>query len=225
VSGRLIVFAKHPVPGRVKTRMCPPFTPQQAAAFYEEMLRDVLEATAVDAERLGLDAVLYLHPPEACARWREIVPFPVSAQRGADLGVRMEHAFAEQASSGAAPLLLRGSDSPVLGQADLIAAREALVDDDLVLRPGRDGGYDLVGLRAPVAGLFDHPMSTGSVLRDTLANAARLGLRVRLLPEGFDIDTVEDLADLKDARERGLVGRCPRTVRFLDRHDLWWVSD
>lgn len=65
MSGALVVFAKQPLPGQVKTRLCPPFTPEQAADFYACMLDDVLESTLRASAALGLVAVLALLPPEA----------------------------------------------------------------------------------------------------------------------------------------------------------------
>jgi rSAM/selenodomain-associated transferase 1 len=220
VSGVLVVFAKEPVPGRVKTRLCPPFTPEQAARFYAALLDDVLEASLAACRALGLDAVLALDPPGATAR----VAAPGlrrEPQHGADLGARMEHAAAREWARGAGPVLLRGSDSPTLGRATLSVALEALAGSDLVLCPDRDGGYNLVGLARPAPGLFSHPMSTASVLEDTLARARGLGLVASVLPAGFDLDTADDLALLADARRRGEASACPRTLAFLDRHGLW----
>jgi glycosyltransferase A (GT-A) superfamily protein (DUF2064 family) len=145
----------------------------------------------------------------------------VLPQRGEDLAARMAGAFEEAAAAGHAPLLLRGSDSPLLGEATFAAALEALGDADLALSPDLDGGYNLVGLRRPAPGLFDHPMSTPSVLADTLACARRLGLRARVLEPGFDVDTAADLAQLARARSEGRAAGCPRALAFLDRHALW----
>lgn len=238
MSGALVVFAKQPSPGQVKTRLCPPFTPEQAADFYACMLDDVLESTLRASAALGLVTVLALHPPEAAAgppasgddllrRPSRPPEFAVPAglrrepQQGADLGARMEHAFARELAAGHGPVLLRGSDSPTLGLDTLSAALAALAHSDLVICPDRDGGYNLVGLRRPAPGLFSHPMSTASVLVDTLARAQGAGLTHALLPAGFDIDTAADLALLAEARRQGAAGECPRTLAFLDRHDLW----
>jgi rSAM/selenodomain-associated transferase 1 len=221
--GVLIVFAKRPEPGRVKTRLCPPFTPAQAALLYRAMLADVLDASAALAARRGLDAWLAVAPAQACAELaRECPPaFRVVAQRGPDLAARMEWAVAEAASGGAAPILLRGSDSPALDAASLDAALDALADHDLALCPDRDGGYGLVGLRRPAPGLFSHPMSTRSVLEDTLRRAEQLGLSTRVLEPRFDIDRVDDLRWLAELRARSGGEQCPRTLAYLDAEGLW----
>jgi rSAM/selenodomain-associated transferase 1 len=221
MSGALVVFAKRPEPGQVKTRLCPPLTPEQAAAFYACMLEDVLETSVRAAAALDLEAVLAVHPPEAA----ETLPAPAGLRRepqhGADLGERMEHALARELAAGRSPVLLRGSDSPTLGLATLRAALDALTRADLVICPDRDGGYNLVGLARPAPGLFSHPMSTGSVLADTLTRARLCGLSHALLPAGFDIDSAADLGLLAEARSRGAAGACPHSVAFLDRHGLW----
>ncbi len=221
MSGVLVVFAKQPAPGQVKTRLCPPFTPEQAAAFYACMLEDVLATTLRASAALGLDAVLAVQPPEAAATLAAPPGLRREPQRGADLGARMEHACARELGAGRGPVLLRGSDSPTLGLATLRSALAALAQTDLVLCPDRDGGYNLVGLCQPLPGLFAHPMSTASVLADTLAHARRAGLTHTLLPAGFDIDTVADLALLALARREGAAADCPRTLAFLDRNGLW----
>jgi uncharacterized protein len=223
LKGALLVFAKEPRPGTVKTRLCPPFTAEQAAAFYACLLDDVLEVSAAAAARLGLAPILYVTPPEACGGLAGRAPagFRTLPQRGPDLAARMESALAESAAAGCSPLLLRGSDSPLLGEATFAAALEALASADLALCPDLDGGYSLVAVRQPVPGLFTHAMSTRSVLTDTLANARRLGRTASLLEPGFDLDTAADLARLAAARRDGIADGCPRTLAFLDRHRLW----
>lgn len=219
----LVVFAKEPRPGLVKTRMTPPFTPEEAAELYARLLDDVLVATARFARRLELEAVLCVHPPAACAALARRAPpaFRVVAQRGRDLSQRMEWALAEAAAGGFAPVLLRGSDSPALDEATLAAALAALRDADVVACPDLDGGYNLVGAREPVPGLFDHPMSTHSVLDDTLANAAAAGRRAHVLEPRFDLDTAADLTHLARARAGPVAALCPRTLAWLDACEGW----
>jgi len=216
--GAIVVFAKRPRPGEVKTRMTPPLSPEQAADLYAAMLRDVLDATAEFAAALELAPVCAALPPAAVPELAALCPraFRVVAQRGPDLAARMDHAVREAAAAGARRVLLRGSDSPAFDGDVVAEALEALDAVDLVLCPGADGGYDLVGLRGPVPGLFDHPMSTASVLADTLARATRRGLRVRLLEPRFDLDTVEDLRHLARVRTPRLELLCARTFAFLD---------
>jgi rSAM/selenodomain-associated transferase 1 len=221
--GALVVFAKVPRRGGVKTRLCPPLSPAQAAAFYGCMLDDVLEASAAFARSLELDPVLALAPAAGASEVIARAPscYRVIAQRGRDLSRRMEWAAAELAASGATPVLLRGSDSPCLGEVRVGEALRALERADVALCPDTDGGYNLVGLRRPVPGLFDHPMSTAHVLDDTVGRASALGLSCALLAPSFDVDTAADLRLLERARREGDTALCPRTLAFLDERDLW----
>jgi hypothetical protein len=221
--GVLVVFAKSPRPGLVKTRMSPPLTPRQAAELYACMLADVLRESARWCTELGLGAVVAVHPPEACAEIAALAPagFRAVPQRGAGLGARMEWAVREAAAGGARRVLLRGSDSPALGAEALAAALAALGEVDLVVSPDRDGGYQLLGLRAPAPGLFDHPMGTSRALADTLARARSRGLRTRLLAPGFDLDRAEDLRELARVRSPSVTDRCRSTLAYLEREGLW----
>ena len=223
----LVVFAKEPVPGRVKTRLVPPFSPQQAAEFYAAMLDDVLDSSASLARELGIGAWLAVDPPGALRALARRAPtgFRVVPQRGANLGERMGWAVREAFASGARRVLIRGSDSPAVDGEKIRSALTALSESDLVVSPDLDGGYNLVGLRVPAPGLFDHPMSTRTVLEDTLANARAAGLRCDLQEPAFDIDTAEDLVHLARAR-RGpnrteITKLCSRTLAYLDERALW----
>jgi len=223
-AGVLVVFAKAPRAGRVKTRMVPPLTPAEAAGLYASLLADVLEASARFARELGLEALVTVHPAETCGEIARIAPpgFRVVSQRGAGLAQRMSWAAREAAAAGATRILLRGSDSPLLGSESVARALAALDAHDIVLCPDLDGGYSLVGLRRPEPGLFDHPMSTRSVLDDTLARAAELGLRAHVEAASFDLDTIEDLRPLAALRSRPHETLlCRHTLEYADEHDLW----
>jgi uncharacterized protein len=219
----IVVFAKRPAPGAVKTRMCPPLTSEQAALLYGAMLDDVLVTTAAAAASAGAAAWLAVDPPDALAELARRGPpgFHALAQRGPDLGARMEHAVADAAAAGFTRILLRGSDNPALPAAAIGDGLAALDDADLAVGPDRDGGYGWIALRRPAPGLFDHPMSAASVLEDTLARAAARGLRTRALAAHFDLDTAADLALLAAARERGEASECLRTLALLDTLRLW----
>ncbi len=223
--GWLVVFAKSPQPGSVKTRLCPPFTPDEAADLYRCMLADVLDESARAAVALDLEAILAVDPPAARAALAAEAPrgFRALAQGGADLGARMTRVARETAAAGARLAVLRGSDSPALASSTIREAVEALVAADVALSPDRDGGYGLVALgpRALFAGLgrpslFSHPMSTPTVLSDTRAQAARLGLRSCTITPGFDIDRAEDLRWLAERRHESETLPCPRTLAFVE---------
>jgi rSAM/selenodomain-associated transferase 1 len=191
----LIIFAKEPRPGQVKTRLSPPLSPEEAAQLYHNFLVDILEEmTRVPEVRLAVA----FSPPEAQVFFHGLAPpgtdlFP---QEGADLGERMARAFARGFAAGFGPVLLRGGDIPDLPAALVSEAAEVLVagQDQVVLGPCPDGGYYLVGLSQPQPLLFQGPAwGSGTVLTDTLRLARELGLRVHLLPPWPDIDTYDNL--------------------------------
>ena len=221
--GVIVVFAKEPRAGQVKTRMCPPLSPSQAAELYACLLDDVLESTAQFAVELGLSPVLAVHPPGA---WRALARrapsvFRVVPQRGANLAERMEWAAAQAGAEGARRILLRGSDSPCLGTEIVSAALRALEANDLTICPDEGGGYSLIGMRRPVARLFDIPMSTNTVLEDTVVSARAHNLKTHQLPSSFDLDTVNDLHRLANARQEGDAHQCRRTLEWLDENEVW----
>jgi uncharacterized protein len=189
VDVALVVIAKAPAPGRAKTRLCPPCTPQQAAALAEAALRDTLAAVAATpASRriLALDG-----EPDG---W--LPPgFDLHAQRGDGLGERLGNALA--AAGG--PALVVGMDTPQLSPAllRLAARRLAQPGVDAVLGPAFDGGYWTIGLRRPDTAAFECvPMSSAETCAAQRARLAELGLRTAELPALRDVDTIADAASV-----------------------------
>lgn len=222
-NGTLVVFAKDPQPGQVKTRMCPPLSPQRAADFYCEMLADVLDDSVRACEELGLVGVVAVSPSDACAAFAKRVPrgFCVVAQQGPDLGARMGFEVSRALASGSKRVVLRGSDNPALGHEEIAAVYEALALVDVAVSPDLDGGYGAIGLRVPARDVFEHTMSTASVLSETLSRASSLGLSTSTTQGSFDLDSVADLAALAGERPRLPMDRCRRTLAFADEHNLW----
>jgi uncharacterized protein len=181
----LAVIAKAPLPGRVKTRLCPPCTPTQAAGLAEAALRDTLAAClAVPCSRRLL--VLDGEP----GSWND-PGFELIMQRGGTLDERLAAAF-EDASG---LTLLIGMDTPQVTPELLAAGLARLADPevDAVLGPALDGGYWAIGLRRPDPRAFlGVPMSTAGTGKAQLARLQALGLTVRLLPELRDVDHLDD---------------------------------
>jgi len=216
--GWLVVFAKAPRPGLVKTRMSPPFSLEECAALYQEMLIDVLAATARYCARLEFEPVVAFHPPDAVHEVIGHAPpgFRFQAQRGDGLGDRMSNAAAEAAAAGARTVLIRGSDSPALPFECFEEALDRLDrGDDVVLTPDQGGGYALIGMKQIEHRLFEIPMSTGAVLRQTLEFASELGLSASTTTAGFDLNSVGDLQLLDALAEEEKTDLCPRTVQYL----------
>jgi rSAM/selenodomain-associated transferase 1 len=208
MSALLIIFAKEPVPGQVKTRLSPPFSPHAAAQLYRCFLEDVLaEMQALPEVALALAYT----PPSARDFFAALVPpgGRLAPQAEAGLGDRLIQAFAWGFGEGFAAVLIRNSDSPDLPGAFVQEGREALLTGraDIVLGPCPDGGYYLVGLRKPCPELFHNvAWSTEAVLDQTLARAGQLGLKVHLLPPWPDID---DLSELLNFLKRPLAPPAP----------------
>jgi uncharacterized protein len=208
--GQLLVLAKVPVPGQVKTRLCPPCTPEQAARVAAAALADTLDAvrgTAVTRRVLALD--------RAVATGVDGVT--LLRQRGNGLGERIAAAFADTAAGGPGPILQIGMDTPQVRPRLLAGCLAALSRPgvDAVLGPAADGGWWALGLPAagPAELLADVPMSTPDTYRLTLAALTGAGLRVAALPLRRDVDTWPDAV--------AVAAQAPRTrfaaqVRLID---------
>lgn len=194
-DNHLLIFARVPALGRVKSRLAAGIGEPAALAVYHELLA-ITRAAVADA---GVPATVWLAdavgPEPTAAEVTEWPDFATRCQLAGDLGQRMTAAFAAAFAAGAGRVAIIGTDCPALRAAHLTQALTLLASHDVVLGPATDGGYYLLGLRQPQPELFEHKAwSTNSVLADTLADAHRLGLRVALLPELRDVDTAADLA-------------------------------
>lgn len=204
-SAALVIFAKAPVPGQVKTRLCPPLTPDEAATLHGSFVIDMLERTKVTTTKLKLPFDRYL----ACAPSSTLVFFQIMEERqgvklidqvGDDLGARMQQTFATLFGKGYQHVFIVGTDVPSLPLDHYKQALTQLDAHDVVLGPALDGGYYLIGLKQPRPELFaDIAWSTDRVLATTQKKAASLGLKVALLPSWRDVDTIDDLEALIDA--------------------------
>ena len=210
----LIVFAREPVAGRTKTRLCPPLDGDTAARLYACFLADTLAS----ASRVAGARAAIAHTPESRPAFFAALAPGMAAwpQRGAARGERMDNAFAE-VLAGDAGVVIVGSDSPDLPAAYVGEAFGRLESGaDVVLGPSDDGGYYLIGLRARQPRLLrEVPMSTPTVLADTLALARALGLRAELLPQWYDVDTAAELARLAECLRVAPPEVAPHTRAFL----------
>lgn len=185
---QLLVIAKAPVPGRVKTRLCPPCSPTQAARLAEAALVDTLAAVAATpASRHVL--VLDGEP----GPW---VPagFAVVEQCGGGLGDRLAHAFDDAFATAPGPVVLVGMDTPQVTPMHLARATARLDGDhDAVVGAAPDGGYWLIGLARPHPDAFAGvPMSADDTGARQRAQLARCGYRVTATDELVDVDTADE---------------------------------
>jgi uncharacterized protein len=184
VGPTLLVIAKSPAPGRVKTRLTPPCTPEQAAQLAGAALSDTLAAASRTRRAVRRVLVLDGAPLAWLPRDFEVVP-----QHGDGLAARLAAAF--QAAGG--PAFLVGMDTPQVTPELLDAGLAALEDGDAALGAALDGGYWGIGLRRPDPDVFsDVPMSEPSTAAAQRLRLAQLGLRTVLLPPLRDVDTMAD---------------------------------
>lgn len=182
----LTVIAKEPVPGKVKTRLCPPFTPEQAAAVAEAALRDTLDAVVHSATG-DVEPVLLLDGNRP-----RFVPsdMRVVSQCDGGLDARLAHGFAELG-----PGVIVGMETPG-AVPSLRAALDHLRHGNDVLAPALDGGYWAIGLAAgvdPHRALLGVPMSVDYTFAAQLRRLFALRRRVRLLQTARDLDDLDDL--------------------------------
>jgi len=210
----LLIFAKQPLPGKVKTRLSPPFSLQEAAEIYRCMLSDTLVKVA---EFGDVEKFLFFEPSSGAEDFFR-ANFPAMRclpQLGAGLGERLEKAFETVFALGFESVAVIGTDSPDLPLSYLRQPFRLLEKGqaDVVFGPAADGGYYLLALARSCAGLFrDIPWSTNLVLEKSLRAAVALQLRTVCLPVWHDMDTVEDLKEFLAAAGSG---SAPRTLDFL----------
>jgi rSAM/selenodomain-associated transferase 1 len=197
----LIVFAREPIPGKVKTRLAASIGNVAAADAYAAMLVEVLDTCRKLAD---LEMVVYWDCDETS--------LPLLADRYAcrsrkqsagDLGQRMKYAFAEMFETGFDTCCIIGSDAPDLPVSYIQEAVHLLVAGqiDAVFGPTHDGGYYLLGLSRIWPRLFtDIDWSTPQVLQQSLTAGELAGVRATLLPEWYDIDTQQDLEKYRERK-------------------------
>lgn len=189
--GQIVVIAKEPVPGKVKTRLVPPLTPWEAAALAGAALEDTLRTVAQvpDAGRvLVLDG--------APGAWLP-AGFTVLPQRGNGLDERLAAAFEDAHRAQPVPVVLIGMDTPQVAAGLLTDALSLLTGHDAVFGPASDGGFWLLGLRVPDAALLlGVPMSQPTTGEIQLRRLREAGLSVALLPCLTDVDTMADAVEV-----------------------------
>ena len=218
----LIVFAKAPVPGEVKTRLMPELSASDSAELYTAFLMDSLD----QYDRIGPAVRLYVPDPDAFARQTDSRR-ALLRQRGGGLGERMRNAFLETFAAGYDRVVIVGTDHPSLPSSFLEMSFEGLRQPGAaVLGPAEDGGYYLLGMNdfcgdAFEAMSYSHPR----VMEETLTRLTRCGRSVTVLPVWYDVDDPPDLVRLSEDLV-GSPGQAPRTLAVLRRLavTLEWLS-
>ncbi len=218
MSTALIIFAKAPIPGEVKTRLCPPLDHDEAASLHGSLVLDAIERTK------GLQSIsLYVAgTPDLAHPFFKVLEGRYGArlllQRGPDLGARMRQAMQDAFDQGTQAVILTGTDLPTLPRAHLQQALTLVKGHDVVLGPTADGGYYLIGLRKMMPALFDGiAWSTASVFAETKKKIEAAGLSLGLLPECRDVDTLDDLKHFIAlcGKDRNLTKRTEGALRLI----------
>jgi uncharacterized protein len=214
----LVIMAKAPRPGSVKTRLVPSLSPAAVTAFYCCLMDDTLAL----ARSLGDVEVAIMCPDTDVNELAQLAGSAASvvAQKGEGLAAGLTSVFAHFAKDHQRRTIAFNSDSPHLPRSVLEDAFETLAAHDVVVGPTHDGGYYLVGARASHPALFaGDGMGTSSALDRLLSRARALELSVGFADPFWDIDIADDLTRL--AEELRLApGRAPRTARWLREWEL-----
>ena len=225
------VMTKAPLAGRVKTRLVPPLTPEEAAELNKCFLRDTAAAISTACSRRPVgdarktaraSAIAVYTPVGAESAYNDILPddFSLLPQRGDKFGERLYCAVEDLFKCGFESVCLIDSDSPTVPAESFANAAELLgtSDDRVVLGPSDDGGYYLIGVKKPHRHLFDQiDWSTERVLIQTMQRATAIGLELKLLPTGYDVDDGVSLHRLRKELLAGTTSAdaAPHTREFL----------
>lgn len=211
------VFVRVPEPGKVKTRLVPPLSGEDACRLYSAFVHDLFERLG----RLKKIRGTVFYAGDDLGSLRAIVPksYNVVRQEGATLGERLQAAFDDLLAGEDRTAIVIGSDSPDIPIQYIKRAFLKLKHKDVVLGPASDGGYYLVGLKAPAPQIFDDIEWGGHlVLQQTLERIKSQELTLSLMPLWYDVDTpasLQLLADMIDARRVERSGRLMATEAVL----------
>jgi len=186
----LLIFVKHPLPGKVKTRLAADIGEEAAVAVYRQLLDFTLSLT----QPLEVDKVVFYgnEVPETDL-WQR-AGYSRYLQEGTTLGDRMEQAFIWGFDQAYREIAVIGSDCAELTTDILKQAFDILSDHDAVIGPAHDGGYYLLGMKHLIPGVFQRKYwSTSTVFAATIRDFELAEISYKLLPTLSDVDTVEDL--------------------------------
>ena len=202
---KLLIFAKHPTPGQVMTRLCPPLTHEQAASVHRACVGLLCERAF---RSWPVRPTLVITPDDAEAKFREFTgPFiAIMGQGEGDLGERLARAAKTSLDESTPAVLIIGSDSPTMPARLIHDAQSRLAKSDVVIGPCEDGGVYLIGIKRAADGLFEGiEWSTDRVAQQLKDSAKSCGMTVAELETWYDIDRPADLdralRDMHDADE------------------------
>jgi rSAM/selenodomain-associated transferase 1 len=213
-------MTKEPIPGKVKTRLIPPLSQDDAAMLYKSFLKDRLKQMLLLADT---DKAIAYAPESTGTAFLNYAAdkYSIFPQRGRNLGERMHNIFVDKFQNGYDSVVIIGCDSPDLPVTIVSGAYKILEAEtvDMVIGPASDGGYYLIGLKAEYPDLFaDMPWGTNTVLSDTIKMATNLKIRLELLQTWSDIDEFSDLVSFYNRYKEQAPGEnqiAINTIAFL----------
>jgi rSAM/selenodomain-associated transferase 1 len=188
------IMIKYPEPGRVKTRLAREIGEFRASEIYRHIAEQVLRNTA-PSEDDHYRRIIFIDPPEREAEFRDWLPGEQFAgQQGSELGERMDNVIRHLLTTGGEKAVITGSDIPKLSRDIVMQAFMELDHADIIIGPAADGGYYLIGMKAPAPELFHEiAWSTKDVFPETVRILKQSGKSYGVLPILSDLDTIEDL--------------------------------
>ncbi len=186
----LLIFAKNPEYGKVKTRLAATIGDAQALLIYQQLLKHTIAVT----KNLQVDKIVfYSEYIKEKDSWENNI-YQKKLQAGSSLGKKMKNAFKSSFTAGYGKIVIIGTDCFELDEKNILNAFEQLKYVDVVIGPAKDGGYYLLGMKKNHIGIFENiDWSTDKVFKQTLHICERLKLSLFLLPALNDIDNEEDL--------------------------------
>ena len=189
----LLIFAKNPEKGKVKTRLAATIGNEAALAVYTQLLSHTVAITG----NLPMDKFVFYSSRIECEDVWDDKPYFKQLQKGNDLGERMNNAFAASFKKGYDSVVIIGTDCPELDEATIMNAFACLHFNDVVIGPAEDGGYYLLGMKQLHSTLFENiRWSTPTVLAETIEICKSHNLTYTLLPTLHDVDEEKDLSHL-----------------------------
>jgi uncharacterized protein len=225
----IIVMAKVPRKGKVKTRLNPFLIDEQTESLATCFLQDTIS----NAVQITSNIIVAYTPRNGRKRLIELLPpnLNLFEQKGSDLTEKLESVIEYAESLSFNPIIIIGADSPTLPPDYIQIAIESFRSDetDIALGGTKDGGFYLIGLRKKHSGLFDSvAWSSDSVYRQIAANVERLGLNLFSLRHWYDVDTPDDLIFLRDEilNDKQMQHRAPQTFQWIiDQNRLLATGD
>lgn len=201
MQASVIIMSRAPIAGKTKTRLDSHLKDEECAELHKAFLKDINNKFLnLKKKHSRLDLYLSFTPGDSASLFAEIIDqeFTRIPQRGNDLGEKMYNSAADAYQKSGLPVIITGSDLPLLDIEIFTEALAGLKERDLVIGPSKDGGYYLIGMRKPQKMLFNFAdWGSSSVLEKTIKEASRHNLKTHFLPEASDVDNFKELLQLR----------------------------